>query len=413
MGPIRVLYYEYPGPGLGGSRRSLLNLLRGLDGEVEAYVVGNLPEEVAQALPKKATLAQPSYAWPPEPGRQLSLFEWNLRWWYYFLSMAIRLAFLIVRRGIHVVHVNNDATSGAPAILAAIITRRLCVCHLRGTEPPWRETRWLFRHVDHYIAISDHVREYYALQHLLDGASVSVIFNGVDVKDLGECTRTGSVPPSDCFTACMLGRLIEYKGCEYFLEVAREAASRHTGGEFAIYAPVPEPGEPNRSYYERLCEIRRLHGLEKRVRFVGPYSDVAEVLRGVDAVLCCSPFDNFGRILFEAMACGVPVVAFDSGGTREVGVSGQNCLLVPNRDVSAMAEALHRLITDKSLRDNIVRGGRETARQLFDYKANAHKVLAVYQQLLASQPRGSRPVCENGRQDTTGTMSPGHESQCH
>ncbi len=51
MDRIRVLYYEYPGVGVGGSRNSLANLIAGLGERVCAYVVGNLPDEVGRRLP--------------------------------------------------------------------------------------------------------------------------------------------------------------------------------------------------------------------------------------------------------------------------------------------------------------------------------------------------------------------------
>jgi glycosyltransferase involved in cell wall biosynthesis len=57
-GTLRVLYYEHPDPGPGGSRRSLLNLILGLGDNVSPYIAGNLPPEVSKDLPAQAVVAQ-------------------------------------------------------------------------------------------------------------------------------------------------------------------------------------------------------------------------------------------------------------------------------------------------------------------------------------------------------------------
>jgi len=131
-------------------------------------------------------------------------------------------------------------------------------------------------------------------------------------------------------------------------------------------------------------------GLTGRIAFAGPCSDVVAVMTETDVALCYSPINNFERILFEAMACGVPVVVFDVGGVREVAVSEQNCLLVPDRDPSALAAAAQRLIAAPSSRERLTRGGRETVDRLFDAKKNADKVLVIHEELVA--PRSQKRV---------------------
>jgi len=387
--PIRILYYEHPGPGVGGSRRSLLNLIRGLGDGICPYIVAELPAEVLNDLPKTAVVFPTSRLWPPRGPSPLGRIGLTARWLLYMVTTVLRLLWIILRRRIDIVHANNEVTSNAPAILAAKLARRPCVCHLRGESQPWRETRWLFRHVDRYIAISKHVRDFYAKQGLLRGRNVSIVYNGVDVQDLERRARREEQPEGSRWRVGMFGRMIEYKGHEFFIEVAARTLRRRADVEFIVHGPVPQPGDEDWPYcdliHRRLAEL----GLHDHVSLAGAYTDVAAVMRDTDVVLCCSPYDNFGRILFEAMACGVPVVAFDVGGMAEVASDGVNCLLVPNRDTDAMADAVVRLLSDRALRERIIRGGRETASRLFDYRANASRVLALYRgQITSTSPAG-------------------------
>ena len=380
--PISVLYYEHPGPGLGGSRRSLLNMIRGMGDSVRAYIVGQLPEEVVRALPKTSLVLPSSRLWPPDGRVPFGRVGKTILWVCYMGVTVVRLLFIIWRDGIDVVHANNDVTSNAPAIIAAKLTRRPCVCHLRGTELPWRETRWLFKHVDRYIAISRYVRDYYAGLGLLTRKRVSVIYNGVDVRALREQTARPSRDPNRPFRIAMIGRMIEYKGHAYFLDAAAEVLRSRKDVEFVVYGPIPEEGDEDYPYYKEMCRKRDELDLGEAFSFAGVYTDVAEAMSNLNVILCCSPVNNFERVLFEAMACGVPVVAFDAGGIREVARPGENCILVPNRNATAMAEATLSLIEDPALRDRLVSGGRATAEKLFDHRANAEKVLIIYKGLL-------------------------------
>jgi glycosyltransferase involved in cell wall biosynthesis len=396
--PIKVLYHEQPEPGPGGSRTSLLNLVRGLGDSVQATIVGNLPEEIVRQLPATCTVVPIASVWPPRSKPLLGRIGKTLRWWYYFLTTAARLAALVRRSGCQIVHGNNDVTSNAPAVLAARLTGRPCVCHLRGTERPWRETPWLFRRVDHCIAICQHVRDYFARKGLLDGKAVSVIYNSIDVAALEQRSHRDRRAAGTRFRAGWFGRMAWDKGLEHFVSVARETALRSPDVEFVIHGPVPEPPEPCWVTYQGIARMREELGLQNVVRFAGAYSDVAEVMRDADVALCTSPGDNFGRILFEAMACGVPVVAFDAGGTHEVLEPEANGLLVPNKDARAMAEAVLRLKGDDALRSRLIAGGRQTARQLFDARRNAESVLGIYRQLLAARAEreGVRSLTSQG-----------------
>jgi len=207
-----------------------------------------------------------------------------------------------------------------------------------------------------------------------------VIYNSVDVRGLAR--RSADRLPCPRFRAGWLGRLAWDKGMENFLRVAREVRRRAADVEFSVHGPVPEPGDAGRPYYDTLTALAGELGVEDAVRFAGGYEDVAEVMPRLDVVLCTSSSDNFSRIIYEAMACGVPVVAFDVGGTSEVVRSGVNGLLAAKDDAGAMAEAVLRLRHDAALREGIIRAGRDTASRLFDAGRNARAVLDVYREVL-------------------------------
>jgi len=285
---LRVLYYEYPGQGTGGSRTSLLNLIRGLQDHVWAHVVADLPPEIASALPANSVTLPASPGWPPK-GESPTAWGLTGRWLRHVMKTTARLVYLILRYRIDLVHANNGPTTNAPAILAARITGRPCVCHLRGSDPPYREARWLFRYVDHYIAISRYVRDYYRRRSLLNGKAVSVIYNGLDVAALEAKSHDRLRQHHGRLRVCWFGRIAPDKGVDWFIRVAAETAKRADDVDFIVHGPAQSDDRASGAYYQSLCAVRRDLGSADLVRFNGAYPDVRKVMMGADVVLCTSP----------------------------------------------------------------------------------------------------------------------------
>lgn len=95
---------------------------------------------------------------------------------------------------------------------------------------------------------------------------------------------------------------------------------------------------------------------------VGPFhADVAAILARSDALLYPSSVEGLGLPPLEAMAVGLPAILCPNGGGDEYARDGDNCLVVPVHDYTAMTTAIRSLRDDPALRDRIVRSGTATA----------------------------------------------------
>jgi glycosyltransferase involved in cell wall biosynthesis len=119
------------------------------------------------------------------------------------------------------------------------------------------------------------------------------------------------------------------------------------------------------------------------VRFVGQRDDVPELLGLCAVVVLPSRQEAFGRVLIEAMAAGVPVVATAVGGIPEVCTDGVTGLLVPPEDPDALAAAIARTLTDQAATAARVAAAAADVRARFDVDAHAARVQAVYARVLA------------------------------
>lgn len=175
--------------------------------------------------------------------------------------------------------------------------------------------------------------------------------SGVDVERFTPDVSERQSTPRVLFA----GRLLRDKGIVDYVAAARAITGRGLEAEF-IAAGEPDTGNPNS------VDDAQVRSWDEKgpVRFVGHRSDLPDILRTCDvAVLPTSYNEGVPRFLLEAGASGLPLVATDTPGCRDVVLDDETGILVPPNDVDALTSAICRLLTDEELRGRMGRAARE------------------------------------------------------
>lgn len=136
-------------------------------------------------------------------------------------------------------------------------------------------------------------------------------------------------------------------------------------------------------------ERRRLRGHSVHVLPPVPSDQLPAFLKSLDVLVLPSvtipPMhrEQFGRVLVEAMAAGVPVIGSSSGAIPEV--IGDAGLLVPERDAAALATAIDAVLNDAPLRQRLVERGSQRARSHFDWNVIAGKTRELFDAAVAQR----------------------------
>lgn len=171
-------------------------------------------------------------------------------------------------------------------------------------------------------------------------------------------------------------RMLREKGIFELLQAARIV--KQSGVKVAfLFAGDIYPGNPSSLTASEIAAIKA----EEIVTYLGHVDDMLSLLRQADIVVLPSYREGTPRILIEAAAMAIPIVATDIAGCRGLVQDGVNGLLVPVRDAQALAEALLRLISDRELRLTMGVAGREIVLNEFDEKIVLDKTFAVYQEI--------------------------------
>lgn len=198
-------------------------------------------------------------------------------------------------------------------------------------------------------------------------ARTVVIPNAVDVMAQRRASHEAATP-----RIVSVGRL---KAPKDFLTLAR-ALSRLDPGSFS--AAIAGDG-PDRELV--LAELRGTDGIE----LLGDRDDVPRLLAEAQIFVLSSRSEGMPVSILEAMAAGLPVVASDVGGVREVVVDEETGLLVPAGDEAALEQALRRLLDSPELRRRLGDAGRERAEREFDLPRWRERHVELYREELSAR----------------------------
>lgn len=234
----------------------------------------------------------------------------------------------------------------------------------RNLRPSWRQPR---RRLS--CALSDRVARlnvrlshrlvtgpetmvrYYAEEYGVPTSRIALLYNDVeprsgDVSRDEARSRLGFGPAEKI--VLFVGRVSPLKGGHHLVPLARALAARDASVRLVVVGGIDSVRDPSTE-----AAAIGLHNVD--VRGAVPNRDLKWFYGAADVFVLPSESEGFPRVVLEAMGHRLPIVAFDVGGVRDVVDEGRAGIVVPRRDVSAMADGVMRLLASPALRSQQVR----------------------------------------------------------
>lgn len=196
--------------------------------------------------------------------------------------------------------------------------------------------------------------------------SLVVAGSGVDTDEY----RQATIPPRPGFL--MIARLIAAKGVREYVEAARRVRAVHPEVPFRLVGWIDQgKGAISEAELESWQE-------GGTIEFLGRLEDVRQAIAEASVFVLPSYYgEGTPRVILEAMAMGRAIITADSPGCRETVRDGVNGLLVPPRDVEALATAMVRLVEDSSMVAAMGARSREIAVETYDVRRVNEAMLAA------------------------------------
>jgi phosphatidylinositol alpha-mannosyltransferase len=261
--------------------------------------------------------------------------------------------------------------AGAPVVAtfhANVERSRLLTAALPLLRPVWRRLRVK-------IAVSEAAKDFYQSRF---GDGIRIIPNGVDVDMF---TGTSPIPELPSGRRMLwTHRLDPQKGFGVAIDAFAKLSAEFPDLWFVVIGDGKDRGMAQRLPAEA----------RSRLLMVGtvPHDRLPTYHAGADVFIAPAlGQESFGLVLVEAMAAGVPVVASDIAGYREVVRNGVNGLLVPPRDPAVLADAVGRILRDTELAKRLAEAGRARAED-FRWDGVADRIEQAYQDAIGNRPPG-------------------------
>lgn len=305
---------------------------------------------------------------PPTPPLKIKNLCQLLR--YYF-----KVRHIIKRDNISIIHPDHERDTILCAF-AAKHTKCKTVWHVRLTVQTPND-KSCAKLADGIIGISDGCR-----RRFKDDISSKyrTIFNGVDCDkfcestDINRLRKTLSLPP-DKFIVLFVGQYKPGKGIFDLAQAAKLLSDKGNTGFHVVYCGSPLDA----ATYNQFQNFISGNKLNEIISVLPQQSEIQRFMQTCDILILPSHegVEGMGRVLFEAMACGKPVIGTNISGVNEA-ITPETGILVPEKSPEEIANAIIKFMSDKNYYISCSQHARQRALNVFDIKCHAENVMNFY-----------------------------------
>lgn len=231
------------------------------------------------------------------------------------------------------------------------------------------------RLADRIICVSKNVADFAEKRIGLPADRLVVIPNGIDT-DIFHPAPAQPTKATDQLTIGYVGRLQKVKGVHFLIDAFARLVSEYPHLQLHLVGDGSERAA--------LAQQAQALGVSDNIHFLGIRADMPALYPTFDLFVLPSLWEGMPNVALEAMACGVPVIATNTGGTPEVVQTGKSGLLVQPGNVTALYEAMALLLADTEQRRRLAQAGRSFVEQTFSINQTVASTVTLYDQAIGN-----------------------------
>lgn len=235
------------------------------------------------------------------------------------------------------------------------------------------------------LAVSEATKEFHISQGL-DADLVRAVYNGVDCdlfrpRESSGWLRRELKLPAESFLVLTVGQIGLRKGQDVLAEAAALVGRRLSNVDYLLVGERHSSKPESVEFEQAIVDRFQTAGLGSRLHRLGNRDDVAQLMNEVDLLVHPAHQEPLGRVLLEAGAAGLPIVATAVGGTEEILEDGVSARLVPPGDSAAMADTIVELSSNEQTRSRLAAAARDRIETRFNIGLAARKLAAVWTEI--------------------------------
>lgn len=306
-----------------------------------------------------------------------------------FIPRAIRRVLWLNRKyGVDVIQAHCVYT-GIAAFIAGKILKIPVIWMAHGTDEAYGRiqgiTETLITRIfrpNHLFVLDDGSNSVTKFRRILGDSNVTRVYHGIETDRFTPEYKNDELKEKlkikNNFVVCSTSLLIPVKNVDYAIMAFSKFLKIHQVNDAVVLIIGAGPLKKN------LEKLSQELGLSGKVKFLGKieHKFIRDYLSVSDVIIATSFHSNVNRSTLEAMAMGKPLLAFDSGNTKNTYTHLKNCLLARTGDIDDLANQLFLLYKNASLRQSLGREGREFVLKNRSWKSRIKKELKIFKMLL-------------------------------
>ncbi len=236
--------------------------------------------------------------------------------------------------------------------------------------------RWSAR----VICVSQPLVDLWIQRKLASPEKTRKIYSGIDIREFNRASRRKQVRKElglrkDQIAIGQVSKLWEGKGHVDIIAACPDIFKELPNAKVFFIGDGP--------IQNKLNEIVLKNNLEDRIIFTGHHDDIPQITSALDIAVLASYYEGMGRVILEAMAAGLPVVATRVGGIVDLVVDQETGLLIAPHNPQQLADAVITLAKDPALRKSMGLQGKKRVDDRFSAATMVEQIDQVYQEVLA------------------------------
>lgn len=213
--------------------------------------------------------------------------------------------------------------------------------------------RKIWKDADNVVSVSSGLRD--LARKFNPDQEIDVIFNGINIS---EFQYQPEKVDTDHFRILCVSRLTQRKAIDYLIRAVANLKEKHPDVVLELVGDGEQKSE--------LENLARELKAEKYIVFTGlvKHEEVSAYFNRASVFVLPSLNEGMSNVMLEALACGLPIVATDTGGTKELVDDGRNGFIIKMKDAKDIEEKVERLIADQELRKKMAQESRKKAEEM-------------------------------------------------
>jgi len=358
---MRILAISNHATMVGGGEYSFLDLVSHLPADWQVLTVAPREGDLSSTLFKKKVNTRII----PLP----AIRPWNM---FNILGSLHEYRNICRKYHPHLIYANGSRAAFYGGIVGRILNTPV-IWHCRIAEPDVYLDGILTRLSSKIVTNSHATAKRFKPNSL---SKIKVVYNGIDIHWLRhQIINKSELIQNDWKIILVVARISKWKRHDLVLS----AFERIAGSDPKVHLVcLGSRDELEPDWWHYLQDRSRQSTFSSRIHWVGYVEDVRSWYRSAYMLVLASDNEPFGRVLVEAMACEVPVIAVKSGGVPEIVRHGKDGLLVGPCKVDEIADAMKIILDDRTMRDHIARNAKKRA-EYFNLDNHVEKMIGVFE----------------------------------